>query len=258
MAPRQGLSNESPQSLRIALEVEEIRTSDSRSSKSNIDATSSTGIWVSIRCLLGQVTALALMSRQYIPLPNPLHGDPDHELEEAFAGSDDEDENDNRNVNRPLLSSSTRSQQVVEATRTPITSSHQPTVDGRYNFDYDFPPAGNPPTHFAAENHWGNTNGQVPTFPSDITPNSSQQGWLSRGWKLVKALRRPSPSGRLVGGGMENDGVFGNVSARPTLSRPAPPVPSGQSDTIFHAPETEQDEAPPVCLYEIKYPSFFF
>jgi hypothetical protein len=77
-------------------------------------------------------------------------------------------------------------------------------------------------------NDYGNTNGQVPSFDTDVTFAGSGHGfvrsWLSR--RVANVLpshyaRRfvfggPPPTAR-IGGGSMNDGVFFNLTAKPEV-----------------------------------------
>jgi len=142
-------------------------------------------------------------------------------MQAAFDYSDDEDEDDNISESRPLNPTSTSPAQPPQ----PIGH-----VPGTYNFeavDYDYPPPGSPPppSAVALPNEYGNSNGFIPEF------NLSQGRGPHRIWfqraavavlplslltKVGLAPQRPSGP---IGGGTNNDGVFANVSAKPT-----PPV----------------------------------
>ena len=154
------------------------------------------------------------MSTRYAPLPNtqtdPLLND---EMEAAFE-EDDEDHEESRPLNPSTYSS---------PPRTPNP--------GRYdfeNFDYaSFPPPGSPPrpSSSALPNDIGNSNGLIPS-PSQVRHDSAPRpNWFRRSARvilpnaLISRLRldyEPTPS--VVGGGTNNDGVFANVTAKP--SRP--------------------------------------
>lgn len=158
---------------------------------------------------------------RYAPLPTQRSDqDSDGELEAAFNDSDDEDDDlDVSHESQPL-----------NPTR---TSRHKPpplplSIPGTYDFErenYDIPPPGSPTR--AMENDYGNSNGQIPSFTTDVdTARSSASGWLSRTASAILPSHyverfgwspRPMPSAGLIGGGSRNDGVFANMMAKPEL-----------------------------------------
>lgn len=170
------------------------------------------------------------MSHRYAPLPNPRQHDREVEMQAAFDYSDDEDEDHNVSESRPL-------------NPTPIPPAPQPTVHvpGTYNFeavDYDYPPPGSPPppSAVALPNEHGNSNGLIPAFnlPQSRGPHRM---WFQRAaaailpssvlTKIGLAPQRPSGP---IGGGMNNDGVFANVTAKPT---PPITVQDGEAQANF-------------------------
>lgn len=194
-------------------------------------------------------------STPYAPLPTqPTREDADRDLEDAFAEDDDEED-------------------ALESTRL-INQNHHPAGDpshgnrpqpiqipGAYDFerDYDYtvPPPGSPPrpSATALPNNHGNTNGLVPTSPI-ITPlrlGQNTAGFAGFFQKAVgsilpthyQTLPTQSSTPRVVGGGIQNDGVFANVMAKPVSSARAV---TGDGD-VFLAPETTQAQAPPVCIH---------
>lgn len=185
------------------------------------------------------------MPRRYVQIPTQQ---PDDELEAVFDVSDDE--HDDVVVQRPLLSSTQRgsdderADQPLQTLRIP----QQPTIDGRYNFEYDYPPPpGSPPRERAeASNTWGNSNGIIPDFSGPQTLPRRTTGWLSKTWRAMTGQKRPEP--RVVGGGTQNDGVFGNISARPVPASAAQAHSelATDQDTNLHAPEFTSSDAPPV------------
>jgi len=100
---------------------------------------------------------------------------------------------------------------------------------------------GSPPTR-AIPNAIGNTNGNIPTAPPQIPhrgPNLFQ--------RIFPGLRRNAPT-RPVGGGIDNDGVFANLNAKPSRGR----VVSDGDNGVHVVPEEVQAEAPPsVCLHHV-------
>lgn len=196
-------------------------------------------------------------STPYAPLPTqPAQADADRDLEDAFGEEEDEED-------------------VLESTRL-IGQNHQPgrnpsshgnnrpqpiQIPGTYDFerDYDYamPPPGSPPrpSATALPNDFGNTNGLVPTSPV-ITPLRSGQS--SGGFSLFfrkavgsilpthyQSVPTESPSTRVVGGGVQNDGVFANVMAKPISSART----VTDDGSIFLAPEVTQSQAPPVRVH---------
>ncbi|PVG03623.1 hypothetical protein CPB86DRAFT_810696 [Serendipita vermifera] len=189
--------------------------------------------------------------RQYAAVPS--NDVDDNELEQAFAISDDEDAGRETHDRTPLLPpTEEQGEQSPLPVQTPRTVQNQRTINGRYNFDYDFPPPGSPPTDRAGTNHWGNTNGVVVSGPINYNFHSSQGNWFSRAWRSLRGgnSRGIEPSGR-IGGGINNDGVFANLSSRPTNARRANATSNAaqqddvEIETIFHAPEMARDDAPP-------------
>jgi len=139
----------------------------------------------------------------------------------------------------------------------PAHSRRQSTAaPGTYDFeadDYDFPPPGSPPPRDRAlpNNDWGNSNGVIPTGPA-ARPRSNRGAWV-RGPGFEWARRvlpgrvadrligsRREDRRRVVGGGIGNDGVFANVTAKPSLPRPIV-----AEDGVHVMPEETQKDAPP-------------
>lgn len=164
-------------------------------------------------------------------------------MEAAFEDDDDDDDDDDVE-SRPLNPAAYSS-----------PSPHTPTP-GRYdfeNFDYaSFPPPGSPPrpSTSALPNEIGNSNGLVPS-PSEVRhANAPRPNWFRRSARvilpnvLISRLRLDyEPTHGLVGGGTNNDGVFANVTAKP--SRPVQPRGDGDGDDAHLVPEDSQKDAPP-------------
>ncbi|PAV16252.1 metal homeostatis bsd2 [Pyrrhoderma noxium] len=150
------------------------------------------------------------------------------ELEQAFE-SDDED-HDAVPLNPPR-----QTPQIEVATN---------IQDGAYDFEreYDHPPPGSPPRAN------GNSNGIIPSFASlpRQAPENTHPSFFRRavGALLPQHYARVPTSDaeahtRIQGSGLENDGVFSNVLAKPTNA--------GQSTNgnIHEMPEDAQKDAPP-------------
>jgi hypothetical protein len=153
------------------------------------------------------------MSVRYAPIPNP-RTDPDttNELDAAFDDSDDDSDLDE---SRPLAPPSPR-----PANTTCTYDFDTPVAD------WDQPPPGSPPpaTTTALPNSIGNSNGIIPASTHAMIPRAPAT-WWRRATAFLPAHRvpqfgqsRPSARARVMGGGTGNDGVFSNVSAKPTTS----------------------------------------
>ncbi|KIM39792.1 hypothetical protein M413DRAFT_446718 [Hebeloma cylindrosporum] len=149
------------------------------------------------------------MSARYAPLLNPRSApDAERELEDAFD-LDDEDEGHHANESTRLTSVVPRPQ---EASSRPETTA----IPGAYDFEreYDFPPPGSPPPVGA------------------ILPTHYQR------------VPTDNHSTRPTGGGIENDGVFANVTAKPQAAR----VVRTEDGNVHLVPEDSQKETPPSYL----------
>jgi len=179
------------------------------------------------------------MSNHYAPLPNnpTSQRDLNDELEAAFDDSDEEATFESHPLN-------------------PVSTSHPPTpgvithVPGTYDFNanYDYPPPGSPPrpSTVALPNDHGNSNG-ITSFTVDSTAHTRRNGWFGRTAAAILptyyvqrlGLSQRAPSGA-VGGGGNMDGVFANVTAKPTR-----PVRIQDGDDTYLVPEDSRAEAPP-------------
>ncbi|KAJ3517985.1 hypothetical protein NLJ89_g152 [Agrocybe chaxingu] len=189
------------------------------------------------------------MAHRYAPVPNPgpdrraTQHDREVEMQAAFDYSDDEDDEHNASESQPLNPTPTSAAAPVQAppARTP----------GLYNFetvDYDYPPPGSPPlpSATALPNDIGNSNGLVPSF-SPSQNLGPRRMWFQRAAAavlpasvLTKVGLAPRRLSGPVGGGTNNDGVFANVTAKPT-----PPVRVQDGDDTYLVPEDTRQEAPP-------------
>ncbi|KAJ7301369.1 hypothetical protein DFH08DRAFT_907007 [Mycena albidolilacea] len=167
------------------------------------------------------------MPTRYAPLPgrSPYPPPPplltfSSDLDDAF-GSDEEDEQSPLNAH-------------VEQ------SAHH--VPGAYDFEreYDCPPPGSPPlaSAFARPNDIGNSNGMLPTEQSSFFRRAVGAILPTHYTRLPGS--DPTASG-VHGGGIENDGVFANVMAKPQRARTI----RTEDGEIHMVPEDNQKEAPP-------------
>jgi hypothetical protein len=197
--------------------------------------------------------------RDYAPLPNPqrvaINDRANEEMDGAFE-SDDEDEVHHHSA----VSESTPLTQQ-ESSRTDAGAPSGQLRQNEYDFEavYDHPPPGSPPPMVTSIDQpaAGNTNGIIPsapvTHPSNVPSSSSRPSFFRR---AVGALlpqhyaRVPTSDSSEVprslnarGGGIENDGVFSNVIAKPTPQRRAG---QGENGDVHVMPEETQKDAPPV------------
>jgi hypothetical protein len=222
------------------------------------------------------------MSARYAPLPTQRPSEhSDDELDAAFDGSDDELDYDDDNA--PVSESQPLNPSRSVHTSPPLSARNHPpsiSIPGAYDFervDYDVPPPGSPTR--AASNDYGNTNGLVPSFDTDVDLAGRRHGalrnWFSRTAANVLpshyvrqfGLGGSSASAAHVGGGGMNDGVFANITAKPERRRQQQqigtrcaelavhPVSAGADafsyclsegdDSIYLAPEDTLKDAPP-------------
>ena len=176
-------------------------------------------------------------SAGYAPLPTQQPTpEADRELDEAF-GSDEEDE------------------QPIAHRPTPVAPPPK-TIPAMYDFERDFdyvrPPPGSPPgpSAFALPNDFGNSNGLVPSS-SAVTPIHRPSLFRRAIGALLPThytrLHTTSHS-HAIGGGTQNDGVFANVTAKPSR-----PVQLRADDgNVYIMPEETQNTAPPVCFSDTR------
>ncbi|KIL64504.1 hypothetical protein M378DRAFT_106192 [Amanita muscaria Koide BX008] len=184
------------------------------------------------------------MSARYAPIPNPSdNADPDRELNDAF-GSEDGNDNENQPTSAvPLVHSSSPSQSNNRE------DNDLPTYD--FERDYDHPPPGSPPSpsRFALPNEIGNSNGRLPTSPVvrvNQRPSNRPSFFRRTVGALLPQYYTQVPTSddaplRPIGGGIDNDGVFANVTAKPQRGRMVR-TEDGQSILV---PETTQTEPLP-------------
>ncbi|KAF5382088.1 hypothetical protein D9615_004316 [Tricholomella constricta] len=156
------------------------------------------------------------------------------ELHDAFESDSDDDHDDHHHHQHPSR---------------PAT-----VIPGAYDFErdraYDHPPPGSPPppSSRALPNDYGNSNGQLPTSTvrrTHPTPSFFRRavGALLPSHYVQVPTSDPSSqaSRTVIGAGIENDGVFANVMAKPQPSQ----VVQSQDGSIYMVPEDNQKEVPP-------------
>jgi hypothetical protein len=181
------------------------------------------------------------------PRYTALHSAPDpaRELDEAFNNDDDDDDDDDDD-------------EQLEST--PLNHAHNHAAaepaPGTYDFerDYDYPPPGSPPSPsaFALPNSIGNSNGQLPASP--VPQSFPRPSFFRRALGgILPTYYAPVPatdSSVRVGGGVENDGVFANVMAKPGRARTV----RADNGEVHVVPEDSTREAPPVSIiYLFRY-----
>jgi hypothetical protein len=187
------------------------------------------------------------MPANYSPVPNPRSApDPERELDDAFE-SDDEDDGSLVHESTPFTHHNTHNSRDLSANADP-TSAIPGAYDFEREYDYDYPPPGSPPrpSSRALPNDYGNSNGELPTSPIRATPPRPSFFRRAVGAILPSHyVRIPTEShaSRTVGGGIENDGVFANVMAKPQRSRT---IQTEDGDVHVMPEDANQKEIPPV------------
>lgn len=193
------------------------------------------------------------MPAGYTPLPNP-RSNPEREMADAFDLDEDVDDLHSSHESTPLTHNNNR--------QTPSATGHvfpreTASIPGTYDFEreYDFPPPGSPPrpSSRALPNDFGNSNGLLPIAPVQIPKPKVSFFRRAIGAILPTHYARVPTNQthptRPTGAGIENDGVFANVTAKPQPSRV---IYTTEDGTVYVAPETTQDQIPPVrCLYSL-------
>lgn len=192
------------------------------------------------------------MPGRYAPLPTQQPSrDVSRELDEAF-GSDDEDLDPNQHhssESTPLTQNASPSNRYPQSSsKTGSGGAGVASYDFERDFDYARPPPGSPPrsSSGAVPNDFGNTNGVLPSSP--VEPPILRPSFFRRAVGAILPThytRLPTSAGgshpAVRGGGTENDGVFSNVTAKPS----APPRVRADDGSIYMIPEEEQNVAPP-------------
>ncbi len=188
-----------------------------------------------------------MSSARYAPLPNPRLGGPDADREILDAFELDKDDEDATEETRLTSSYDTSPEHHAAASNTPATPG---TYDFEREYDYDYPPPGSPPDPSAAiPNNYGNTNGVLPEAPA--RPVASRPSLFRRlaGALLPQHYQMvPTEPTHAVGGGIENDGVFANVMAKPGRAVAI----RSESGDVFMVPEETQSQAPPVSIFYLR------
>ena len=157
------------------------------------------------------------MPARYARLNTRADPDGQDDMEAAFNYSGEEEEDDEENVTES---------HPLNPNPSPAISPRSP-VPGTYDFenaDYDYPPPGSPPrpSSVALPNDYGNSNGFIPSSEIESRPEP-RRNWFQRSVAAalpVNFVRRmglgPQRPAGAIGGGTNNDGVFANVTAKPT------------------------------------------
>lgn len=186
------------------------------------------------------------MPAGYTPLPNPRHN-PEREIADAFDLDEEVDDHHSDHETSPLTHDNRRSLSATGHVFPRETTS----IPGAYDFEreYDFPPPGSPPrpSSRALPNDFGNSNGLLPISPIQVPKPRVSFFRRAVGAILPTHYTRvPIHPTRPTGGGIENDGVFANVTAKPQLSR----VVRTEDGSIYVAPENSEDQTPPVRCFD--------
>lgn len=185
------------------------------------------------------------MPAGYAPLPNP-RSNPEREMADAFDLDGDVDDHHSAHETTPLTHNNSQPPSTIAQVFPRETTS----IPGAYDFEreYDFPPPGSPPrpSSRALPNDFGNSNGLLPMSPVQIP--KPRVSFLRRAVGAIlpthyaRVPTTESHSTRPTGGGIENDGVFANVTAKPQPAR----VIHTEDGGIYVAPENSQEHCPPV------------
>ncbi|KAF8807001.1 hypothetical protein BYT27DRAFT_7233704 [Phlegmacium glaucopus] len=187
------------------------------------------------------------MPAGYTPLPNP-RSNPEREMADAFDLDDDVDDHHSAHETTPL----THDNNQPSSATSHVFPRETTSIPGTYDFEreYDFPPPGSPPSPSsrALPNDFGNSNGLLPMSPIQIPKPRVSFFRRAVGAILPTHYARvPTTEAHLTrptGGGIENDGVFANVTAKPQRAR----VVQTDDGGIYVAPENSQDQGPPSYL----------
>ncbi|KIK95218.1 hypothetical protein PAXRUDRAFT_33101 [Paxillus rubicundulus Ve08.2h10] len=183
------------------------------------------------------------MRAGYAPLPTQQpNWEADRELDEAFDSDGGEEQSNSETT--PLAHSIPP---VPAAEPSKVASAVSGAYDFERDYDYDRPPPGSPPrpSAVALPNNFGNSNGLPPSSP--VATAIPRPSFFRRavGAILPTHYTRLPTNGvshpAAIGGGTQNDGVFANVTAKPSR-----PIQVRTDDgNVYMVPEEVQSSAPP-------------
>ncbi|KAL1730030.1 hypothetical protein EV714DRAFT_250925 [Schizophyllum commune] len=190
------------------------------------------------------------MAGRYAPIPTST--DAERELDDAFGPDDDGDHHETAPLTGRRQSADHYDDRQYDDRQ---HGGEQATsaLAGGYDFDreyeYDRPPPGSPPAPSARAlpNDYGNTNGEIPTAPAQPTPPRPRIGILRRAMGAILPTHyAPLPQTEVVpahavGGGLQNDGVFANVTAKPDRGQ----LVRATNGETYVMPEDAQKDTPP-------------
>ncbi|KAL0954815.1 hypothetical protein HGRIS_003760 [Hohenbuehelia grisea] len=200
------------------------------------------------------------MPTRYAALPDDVPvTDRTNELEAAFddgyASDGDLDHSESTPLNHHSSSRDQAQRSDAGVADAQLFHTTTTAIPGAYDFerDYDYPPPGSPPapSAFARPNDIGNSNGQMPTSPVRTIPAEQQHRARGGFFRRTVGALLPTHYARVAteegssrpvrGGGVENDGVFANVMAKPQPGR----VITTEDGDVRVVPEDSVKEAPP-------------
>lgn len=170
------------------------------------------------------------MSNRYVAVPtirgeHPARDEMNTEMQAAFDYSEDDDDLDDGNEAESAPLNPEHTSPASPSQHLPSPGVAAPDTYDFENVEYDRPPPGSPPrpSAMALPNEHGNSNGLIPNF-NTIPRSSLHQNWIQR---TAARVIPPTFAGRLgihharpagaIGGGVQNDGVFANVTAKPSV-----------------------------------------
>ncbi|KAF8896229.1 metal homeostatis protein bsd2 [Infundibulicybe gibba] len=179
------------------------------------------------------------MSARYAPLPNPRSASDSQraELDDAFESDNEEDSSESTPLTRPAHASAgahTENHQILTGGNGEQAQNH--SLPGSYDFERE-------PSATALPNDFGNSNGLLPSSPVRVSTPQPSIFRRAVGAILPTHYTRVATSEArgTHGGGVENDGVFANVMAKPQVAR----VVRTEAGDVHIVPEDNQKEAPP-------------
>jgi len=188
------------------------------------------------------------MPAGYAPLPNPRsEPDADRELEDAFDDHEDDEHSPTETTHLTHRYPADSHPLSVDSALPPAGTPQPPhgAYDFEREYEYDFPPPGSPPSPsaFALPNEIGNSNGQLPATPQ--LPEPPRPSFFRRvvGVLLPQHYARVPTEAPAAprGGGIENDGVFANVMAKPARSVAV----TNDNGEVIMVLEDSQNDLPP-------------